>query len=652
MLIRYAVWLFVVGVGLFAGNACAPAPMSMPPTPTAFTQSTVVLLSMPTPLSTIVTPTVLDKLPRIFSSDPRALAENKAKFVAGERTLGSAVNWLLFEAERALRFEPVSVMDKKIVPPSHDKHDYMSLAPYWWPNPNTPNGLPYVRKDGMVNPEIHLVPDKDHMNNMATNVYTLALAYYFTNDEKYAAHATQLIRVWFLEDTTRMNPHMRFGQAVRGSDDGRAEGILETRVLIYVVDAVGLLAESKSWTPENQRGLTQWFADYVAWMINDPLGQVARAATNNHGVWYDVQRVSFLLFIGREDEARKILEDAKDQRIAAQIEPDGRMPRETSRADGWHYTVFNLSAFFTLATLGDRVGVDLWNYVTPDGRGIRRALDYLIHFITDEKWPHSSGTDLGWRDIYALLRQAAIKYGAMHYQQISARIPTIDPTTARINLLLPPFVMPIIQTTPTSVPTPTMTARATQPLVICDFEDDIAIWQGYDQGTETIVKTGETPPQGFWADKQLFAASLNRWYKPMPGFESSTEYVKQGTRAGKWTNVVKNNRIVTNQIPHDWSGYQYLTFWVYSVEANKSSVMLVAYSEHEPIQQNYFNYKITLDWTGWKFFVVELRQFAVTRSPVGWHKIDSLKFASSGWSQIPYSTTELYFDAMRLSNAK
>jgi hypothetical protein len=67
-------------------------------------------------------------------------------------------------------------------------------------------------------------------------------------------------------------------------------------------------------------------------------------------------------------------------------------------------------------------------------------------------------------------------------------------------------------------------------------------------------------------------------------------------------------------------------------------------------QQNYFNYKITLDWTGWKFFAIGLNQFTTTRAPVGWHKIDSLKFASSGWSQTPYSTTLLYFDAMKLSN--
>ncbi|MCI0475726.1 MAG: alginate lyase family protein, partial [Anaerolineales bacterium] len=583
---------------------------------------------------------------------PSALADNKMKFVAGDKLIVGAVDWLLFEAGRASRFEPVSVMDKKIAPPSNDKHDYMSMAPYWWPNPNTPNGLPYVRKDGQTNPELHSVPDKDNMNSLSSNAYTLALAYYFTGDEKYAAHAAKLIRVWFLDDATRMNPNMKFGQAVRGVNDGRAEGVLETRTLSRVVDAVGLIAESKSWTTADQQGLTKWFGDYVAWMIADPIGKEERAATNNHGVWYDAQLVAFLLFTGKNDDAKKVLEDAKRNRIAAQIEPDGKMPLETSRADGWHYTVFNLSAFFALATLGDRAGVDLWNYATPDGRGIRRAFDYLVRFIVDEKWPHSSSANLSWSDIYNLMRQAAVKYGAINYQQISARIPTVDAATTRLNILLPPFVASAVQTAPTLVPKPTVAPLTATPLVICNFEDDIAIWQGYDQGTEVMLKAGETPPPSFISDTQVFAAALNRWYQPMPGFESSAEQVKEGKRAGKWANVAKNNRIVTDKIPHDWSAYQYLSFWVYSAEANKTSVTLVAHSETEPTQQNYFNYKITLDWTGWKLFQIGLKEFTVTRAPVGWHKIDSLKFASSGWSQTPYSTTVLYFDAMKLINDK
>jgi hypothetical protein len=652
--------LLVVLVVMFPNiAACAPAPTPVLPTATTAAKPTDMskptsapaATSAPKPTTALI---VSGKPPRVFSSDPQALAESKAKFAAGDKSIVGTVDWLLYEVDRTLRFEPVSVVTKAIAPPSGDKHDYMSMAPYWWPDPTKPDGLPYIRKDGQTNPELHTVPDKDNLNNMSSNVYTLALAYYFKGDERYAEQAVKLLRVWFLNSDTKMNPNLKYGQAVRGINDGRAEGLIETRTLTRVVDAAGLLADFKGWTQADQQALTKWFSDFTDWMTTDPIGKEERATVNNHGTWYDAQLVSFLLFTGKTDEAKKVLEDAKSKRIDTQIEPDGNMPRETDRADGWHYTVFNLSAFFALATLGDRAGVDLWNYATPDGRSIRRALDYLVRFIVDEKWPHSTSADMGWSDIYSLLRQAAVKYGATNYQQISQRIPTVDAATTRANFLLPPFVPSAVQAAPpTAVPKPTAVPQTSAPRVLCNFDDDISMWQGFSQDSETIVKVGENPPAGYLQDAKLFAASLNRWYQPMPGFEKSAEQAKEGKSAGKWANVVKNNRIVTGNIPHDWSAYQYLSFWVYSAEANKTSVTLVAHSETEPTQQNYFNYKITLDWTGWKLFEIAFKDFTVTRSPVGWHKIDSLKFASTGWSQAPpYSTTLLYFDAMKLANER
>ncbi len=61
---------------------------------------------------------------------------------------------LRHEADAALKQEPVRVVDKTSVPPSGDKRDYYDLSPYFWPNPNSPDGLPYIFRDGHVNPEV------------------------------------------------------------------------------------------------------------------------------------------------------------------------------------------------------------------------------------------------------------------------------------------------------------------------------------------------------------------------------------------------------------------------------------------------------------------------------------------------------------------
>ena len=117
------------------------------------------------------------------------------------------------EANEELMGGPYSVMQKTLVPPSGDPHDYISLARYYWPDPNQRDGLPYIHKDCEVNPEI-FQNDYDYAkkNKMVRACLRLALAYYLTKEEKYAAHASLLIRTWFLSPNSAMNPNFKFAQ--------------------------------------------------------------------------------------------------------------------------------------------------------------------------------------------------------------------------------------------------------------------------------------------------------------------------------------------------------------------------------------------------------------------------------------------------------
>lgn len=397
----------------------------------------IALLAMPASSQTTAGKSRQANLPRVFLLNARKLEEARKNILAGHQSSVAALAKLEREARQALEAESFSVVNKAVIPPSKDKHDYLSQAPYFWPDPHIPNGLPYIRRDGERNPEIIKITDAQNMSRLAGTTATLALAYYLKGDEQCAAKAAQLLRAWFLAPATKMNPHLNYAQFVPGVNDGRGIGIIESRSLTQVVDAVGLLAGSKAWTETDQQGLQSWFAKYLRWLLESPNGKAEAAAKNNHGTWYDTQVVSFALFTGDRELAATVLRESRQKRIARQIASDGRQPLELERTRAWSYSVMNLQGLFDLATLGEAVGLELWDYQTPDRRGLRKALDWLIQFADGtQKWSYPQIREWSPAELAPLLRQAALKYHESKYEDLRVRLAGNN-SADRMNLLNP-----------------------------------------------------------------------------------------------------------------------------------------------------------------------------------------------------------------------
>jgi hypothetical protein len=276
-------------------------------------------------------------------------------------------------AEAALALPAFTVTGKERVPPSGDRRDYMSLGPYWWPNPGTGDGLPYVRRDGQVNPE-SLRTDRQVMEGMIAAVRDLAAGWAVTGERRFAERAAELLRVFFLDEKTRVNPNLNFGQAIPGICEGRGIGIIDTRVLAGLLDYLRLLRDAGT---VDEAGLRGWFGEFGRWLRESPLGIAEGNEHNNHATWYDVQAAAFAVYCGEDAVAREVLERVGERRVRTQIAADGSQPHEIARTLGLGYSTMNLLAFVWLAKLGERVGVDVW---AAEGGRIVKACEFLLPF--------------------------------------------------------------------------------------------------------------------------------------------------------------------------------------------------------------------------------------------------------------------------------
>tara|TARA_B100001093_G_scaffold390817_2_gene377195 strand:+ start:2339 stop:3625 length:1287 start_codon:yes stop_codon:yes gene_type:complete len=368
--------------------------------------------------------------PKLFIWNHENLSVTKNSLrISSSSELEKSHKALLKRADRALTEGPYSVVFKTSLPPSGSKHDYYSIAPYWWPNPNTKSGLPYIQKDGERNPESKSsASDRVPLSHLSNNVSTLALASYFSDDKRYAKKASELIRVWFLDKRTRMNPNLNYAQAIPGITTGRGIGIIDTYSFVQIVDSIGVLGYLGQLSTREVETLKQWFTEYTLWLITSEHGKEERRKSNNHGLYYDVQVAIFSAFADDFRALRAMIDSVKRYRIPGHINRKGQMPHELKRTRSFHYTSYTLRGFLDAADLGECVGEDLWNFKTKRGVGIKLAIDYQADFSGNlGNWRFKEIGSFDTKSFYSNLLRAQDAFGdieykkkALHYRQANS----------------------------------------------------------------------------------------------------------------------------------------------------------------------------------------------------------------------------------------
>jgi hypothetical protein len=320
---------------------------------------------------------------------------------------------VLKEADQTLHEEPITVTDQSCARSAGGKHDFFSEGDYWWPNPVSVDS-PYIQKDGLTNPD-NFAAHRLAMIRFSRITGALASAYKITRDEKYARAVIQHCKAWLVNEATLMNPNLQYAQAIKGRANGRGIGIIDTIQLMEVVQALLAIEHSNAADKASMDAIRKWFEEYIHWLTTHPYGKDEMNASNNHGTCWVMQVAAFSKFTGNKQIQQFCIDRYKNVLLPKQMGSDGSFPLELKRTKPFGYSIFNLDAMVTICQLLSTQENNLFNYTTPDGKCIKKGIEYLSPFLADKnKWPFKQDV-MYWNEWP--VAQPSLLFGANAYNE-------------------------------------------------------------------------------------------------------------------------------------------------------------------------------------------------------------------------------------------
>ncbi len=331
---------------------------------------------------------------------------------------------ILKAANRYLSEEPITITATTSPRSAGGMHDYFSEGDYWWPDPANPDG-PYIQRDGQSNPN-NFNEHRRYLMRLSVLVPALAASWKITGEPRYAAHAARHLRAWFVDERTRMNPHLKFAQAIKGRVTGRGTGIIDTIHLVEVARAIEVLEKSKALVAAEMKAIKQWFADYLDWMKTHSYGVDEREAKNNHGTCWVMQAAAFAHLINDQETMAECRRRFKTVLLPGQMAIDGSFPLEMKRTKPYSYSLFNLEAMAAICQILSTPEDNLWTFELADGRGMRRGMAFMMPYIRDRKsWPLAPDVmyNTEWPMRQSSLLFAGLALGVPGYIELWKRLP-------------------------------------------------------------------------------------------------------------------------------------------------------------------------------------------------------------------------------------
>jgi len=243
------------------------------------------------------------------------------------------------------------------------------------------------------------------------------MAWRITHKSVYLRQAMEHCKAWFVDTATRMHPDLLYAQAIKGRVTGRGIGIIDAIQLMEVAQGLFVMQDAPEMDQAALHEIKNWFSDYLEWVTTHSYGLDEMNAANNHGTCWVMQVACFARFTGN----KKLMEFCRDRYrqvlLPEQMAKDGSFPKEMARTKPYGYALFNLDAMATICQILSTEKDDLWHYETPDGRSIKKGIEFMFPYIQDKsKWPLSP--DVMYWDQWPVA-QPSLLFGGVRFENMN-----------------------------------------------------------------------------------------------------------------------------------------------------------------------------------------------------------------------------------------
>ena len=313
-----------------------------------------------------------------------------------KKTASVLANKIIQQADATLFEKPITVTAYSSERSKGGKHDFFSEGDYWWPDTLHPNG-PYIQRDGLTNPQ-NFTAHRLAMIRFSKVVGNLTSAYILTKNTKYSKAAMGHLKAWFIDTATLMNPSLLYGQAITRKVSGRGIGIIDMIQMVEVAQSVSVLEKSGLINNKDISDIKNWFTQYLKWVTTHSYGIDEREAKNNHGTCWVMQVAVFAKLVGDTSLLSYCNNRFKTVLLPSQMAPNGSFPLEIKRTKPYGYSLFNLDAMVTLASVLSTQKENLFDFIGTGNVSIRKGIEFMFPFIVNKaSWPYAKDV-MYWDD--------------------------------------------------------------------------------------------------------------------------------------------------------------------------------------------------------------------------------------------------------------